>query len=349
MKTPEPKKLKSGTWFIQLRLTSPEGQLISVPVSAESKKECIRQAELVKAEHRSGRKVVRSAQNKTLREAAKEYIASRSESLSPSTRRGYNAIINTRFKDAADKPLGSIDWQRECNNEAKLCSAKTLKNSWGFVASVLRSEGQSVPEIRLPQVIPAERPWLDPDEITRFLAALRDTPAEIPALLALHSLRRSEICALTWEKLDLRNGIIYVEGAAVFDEKHKLTQKPTNKNNSSRRAVPIMIPRLTEILEAAEDKTGLVVRCNPDTIWARVNRVCRAASLPEVGVHGLRHSFASLAYHLGLSEVETMKLGGWSDTQTMRKIYTHLYDKDRLNAANKMLEFYKTANENANG
>ena len=44
--------------------------------------------------------------------------------------------------------------------------------------------------------------------------------------------------------------------------------------------------------------------------------------------------------------METMKLGGWSDSQTMRKIYTHLSDKDRLAASNKMLDFYKKANEN---
>ena len=344
MKIPEPKKLKSGTWFIQLRLTASDGKRVSIPVSAATKKECIRAAELIKAEHRSGRKVVQPASGKTLRQAAEEYIFKRSEALSPSTRRGYNTIIVSRFKGVMDAPIVGVDWQAECNREAKLCSAKTLKNSWGFISSVLRSEGQNVPEIRLPQVIPSERPWLDPDEITRFLAVLKDTPVEVPALLALHGLRRSEICALTWEKMDLQKGIIYVEGAAVFDEQQKLTQKPTNKNKASRRAVPIMIPRLAELLRASKEKEGLVVRCSPNTIWAQINRICKAAALPEVGVHGLRHSFASLAYHLGFSEMETMKLGGWSDAQTMRKIYTHLSDKERLNASNKMLEFYESAN-----
>lgn len=344
MKIPEPKKLKSGTWFIQLRLTASDGKRVSIPVSAATKKECIRAAELIKAEHRSGRKVVQPASGKTLRQAAEEYIFKRSEALSPSTRRGYNTIIVSRFKGVMDAPIVGVDWQAECNREAKLCSAKTLKNAWGFISSVLRSEGQNVPEIRLPQVIPSERPWLDPDEITRFLAVLKDTPVEVPALLALHGLRRSEICALTWEKTDLQKGIIHVEGAAVFDEQQKLTQKPTNKNKASRRAVPIMIPRLAELLRASKEKEGLVVRCSPNTIWAQINRICKAAALPEVGVHGLRHSFASLAYHLGFSEMETMKLGGWSDAQTMRKIYTHLSDKERLNASNKMLEFYESAN-----
>ena len=68
-----------------------------------------------------------------------------------------------------------------------------------------------------------------------------------------------------------------------------------------------------------------------------------------MGVHGLRHSFASLAFHLGLTEQETMELGGWSDYNTMRKIYTHLAAADRLKSQNKMAAFFKAnANKDAN-
>ena len=57
---------------------------------------------------------------------------------------------------------------------------------------------------------------------------------------------------------------------------------------------------------------------------------------------------ASFAYHLGMSERETMEIGGWSDPQTMHKIYTHLAAADRVKAENRMAEFYKNANQNAN-
>ena len=42
MKVPEPRKLKSGTWFLQMRLGGE-----SVPVSAATRTECIRQAEKI--------------------------------------------------------------------------------------------------------------------------------------------------------------------------------------------------------------------------------------------------------------------------------------------------------------
>ena len=77
-------------------------------------------------------------------------------------------------------------------------------------------------------------------------------------------------------------------------------------------------------------------------------KICRENNLPNVGIHGLRHSFASLAYHLQIPEKIAMEIGGWSDYQTMRKIYTHLSSIDRKKAENKMAEFYKNANKNAN-
>lgn len=91
-----------------------------------------------------------------------------------------------------------------------------------------------------------------------------------------------------------------------------------------------------------------MVRCSPNTIWSQINRVCKGAGLPLVGVHGLRHSFASLAHHIGLPEKEAMLIGGWEDAQTMHKIYTHIADADRVKAENMMAAFYKNANENAN-
>ena len=42
--------------------------------------------------------------------------------------------------------------------------------------------------------------------------------------------------------------------------------------------------------------------------------------MPEVGTHGLRHSFASLAYHLGMSELETMELGDVTKKKMLERI-----------------------------
>lgn len=331
MKVPNPRKLKSGTWFIQLRLGGE-----SISVSARTKKDCIDQARLIKAEYLAGKREKKWKEPKapTLGEAIDAYIERREAALSPSTIRGYTTIKRTRFLSLMDKEITKIspdDWQAACNKELreKHLSAKTLKNAWCFIASViLETTGNPAPKVKLPQVVVSERPFLEPEQIKPFIAAVHGTNIEIPALLALSSLRKSEILALQWENIDLEKRIIKVRGAAVIDEYGELVQKAENKNRTSNRNVPIMMGELYDALCAVEDKSGLVVASGQNSLYERINRICERNGFPLVGVHGLRHSFVSLAYHLNVPEKIVMEIGGWSDYGTMRKVYTHIARSD---------------------
>lgn len=346
MKVPEPRKLKSGTWFIQLRLGGE-----SIPVSALTRSDCIKQAQLIKAQHRADQREIKYKTDKTVRDLMTDYIDSIRKTASPSTVRGYVTIRDNRFSSIADKPADKIkNWQRVIDTEADLASAKTLKNAWGFLRTAMRHAGMTPPDVRLPQLVPPDKPWLEPDEVLRFVELVRGQSFEIPALLALHGLRRSEILALTYGKIDLTANTITVHGAAVMGEDNVLVHKQTNKNTSSHRIVPIMIPALADAVRSAppHQPDDPIYTSNANTLCSQINRLCRNNGLPQVGVHGLRHSFASLAFHLGLTEQETMELGGWSDYNTMRKIYTHLAAADRLKSQNKMAAFFKAnANQDA--
>lgn len=332
---PKAQEVSPGSWYIRLRLG---GESIAVYEATEAL--CKAKATAIKAGFLEGKK---HGSKLTLGEAIDKYISDRSAVLSPSTLRGYTQIRHCRFQAQMDKPLEDIkDWQKIINREAGEIGPKTLKNAWGLVKSVLDENGVLVKSVKLPQRVKPERPWLDYEQIATFLAAAKDKPGELPALLALHSLRRSELCAVTVGDVDLTAGTIRVAGAAVYSPDGSLIYKDTNKNTSSRRVIPIMIPRLRQLLEgcAGADPAERIITVVPNTIYTQINRICSAAGLPEVGVHGLRHSFASLAYHLGMSERETMDLGGWSDAQTVHKIYLHLAQQDRLSSANKMAGFY---------
>lgn len=334
MKVPAPRKLKSGTWFIQLRLSGE-----SISVSARTKKDCIDQARLIKAEYLAGKRERRRQEPEkpkapTLGEAIDAYISRREAALSPSTIRGYITIKRTRFLSLMDTEITEIatdDWQKACNDELKKkhCSAKTLKNAWGFISSVvLETTGIQAQKVKLPPVIASERPFLEPEQIKTFIAAVHGTNVEIPALLALSSLRKSEIVALQWESIDLDKKLIKVSGATVIDVNNQFVRKKENKNASSARVVPIMIDELYEALKAEKKESGPIIDYWPNMIYKRINRICEKNGLPLVGVHGLRHSFVSLAYHLNVPEKIVMEIGGWSDYQTMRKIYTHIARSD---------------------
>lgn len=334
IKVPTPRQLPSGNWFIQLRAEKQS-------ITEATKELCIAKAKAIRAGFVEKQT---KAPTITLSAAIDKYIASRDNTLSPATIRGYRTSQRNRFKSVMDKPINKIhNWQELCNDETAFCAPKTLKNAWGLVSSALSFNGITPPEVTLPQVLTEERPWLTPEEIKLFVAAVHGKPFEIPALLGLSSLRRSEICAVTWDKIDTKKGTITVSGAMVPNENHKFVLKKENKTKSSRRTIPIFIPQLTEAVEKArpEDPSSLIFRSNPNTLRNQINRLCLENNLPKVGVHGLRHSFASLAYHLQIPELDTVRLGGWSNSQTVHKIYTHLSQRDKNKAVKKIENFYK--------
>ena len=156
--------------------------------------------------------------------------------------------------------------------------------------------------------------------------------------LLKHSLRRSELLDL--ERADISEDCITVHGSRVPNSKNRLVHKETNKTSASTRTVPIVIPRLKEILPKDD---GYLIRCYCNTPTIQINRLCRANNLPEVGLHGLRRSFASLAHHLGWDIRTTMRYGGWSDYKTMNDFYIKLDEFDLLRDATKMVEFYSAA------
>ena len=336
LKNPTPVELPSGRWRCQITV---DGKRVSIveddPRTAHAK------AVAIRAEVMERRTTPRKL---TLNKAIDDYIESKSSALSPSTLYGYRSIQRTRFQAAMELDLHQITeqhWQEFCNAEAALCSAKTLKNAWMFISSVIYRATRQRIEVSLPAIPRNARPYLTHSQILVFVEHVRGTRCEIPALLALCSMRRSEILGLCWKDINLEQDLIYVHGAAVMGEDSQLVYKDTNKNDTSQRAVPILIPRLTEaVRENMGDPEDRIVHGNPNQIWAQINAVCDQAGLPRVGVHGLRHSFASLAYYLGIPEKVAMEIGGWKDSKTMHDIYTHIAQQDIADRAKEIRAFY---------
>lgn len=340
MKIPAIRQLPSGMYFCQLRL---DGRSISITDEDRDVVEAKAYA------YKSGILNLRKTpKNITVGDALKQYIELRRNILSPSTIRGYMIIYNNRLKSLQSRPISSLTAkivQRDINAEANLCSAKTLRNAYMLFASAIKEAGGEEFDIRLPQVMKAEIESLDPEQVPVLLSAIKGHPYEIPILLGLWSCRRSEIYGLTWDNIDLKKRQIHIVNTLVPDDTHKFVEKSTTKTRSSRRVIP-MSDQLYEALNAIPDKTGYVVKGSPETLRKKVNAICRANDLPEIGTHGLRHSFASLAYSLGIPPKVTMQIGGWENDAVMLRIYTHISKKDVEASAANILDYF---NQNANG
>lgn len=337
---PKPRKLASGAYTAQIMVA---GQRTTV--TAPTEKEYYTQARAIKSGLIETKKA--PGANITLSEAIDQYIEKRQNTLSPLTIRSYRIYQKNRFKSTMERSLSKIkptEWQKIVNDEASLCAPKTLKNAWGCIRSVVHdATGEYPPEVTLSAPIKGEPRFLDAEQIKIFVDAVKDTQYATPALLALSSLRISEIEALRWENIPPNPRLIRVSGAVVLDENNNRVEKKQNKNVSSSRNVPIMIPELAESLERDRKDSGPVMPYRQNSLRYGVAKICKANNLPDVGIHGLRHSFASLAYHLQIPEKIAAEIGGWKDETTMHKIYTHIASEDVEHYATSMTDFYRQA------
>lgn len=333
---PKPRQLANGSYSGQLMVNG-ERCTINAPTLEEYEVKA-------RATKLSLLEMKKAPPKVTLGDAVSSYIESNRNVLSPSTIRGYEMIRNNRFKRYMRIPYSEIDFQQMVNDETKLVSPKTITNAYALVKSALKAYRFELPEVNLPAVVTPDLLFLDYEQIPKYLDAVKGQAGELASILALHSLRMSELLAITYDDIILINNNYYVvvNKAVVRDSNNKYVLK-TTKTEKSNRKIPVMIPRLLELLP----ESGRLVTNTPVGIERQIRRACERASLPYIGCHGLRRSFASLAFHLRWDERSIMAIGGWSNMQTVHKVYIKLAQQDLKANTSTMADFYQITCEDS--
>ena len=335
MKLPKIERLPSGSYRAQIQIGGKRHS-----ITGATQKEVEREVAALKLELKRAPGKLSSG---TIGSAVDNYIEACEGIRSPSTVRGYREIRRNRFKAYMGKKLSQMDrnaYQAMVDAETRVCAPKTVKNAWGLVRTSIEAETGEKISVRLPAVPKFDHPFLEPEQIIPFVDAIKGKSYEVAALLALSSLRASEVAGLKWGNVDMEKRLIFVRGASVRDSNYKLVNKKTNKNDSSARTVPMIRP-LYEALLAAPRKGEYVVTITTNYVYQVVNETCERLGFPKVGLHGLRHSFASLSYSLNIPEKLSMEMGGWKDDKTMRKIYTHIASRDRAHFGDSFTGFFE--------
>ena len=341
MRLPKAQKLPSGAYRCQVMV---DGKRVSVvdddPNKVQAKAIALKTGLQEREEKISGGSI-------TLYDAITMYIDSRRNVLSPATIRGYKVIQNNRFHQLMKMKIRTInkaELQAAINADALSCSYKTLKNSIGLVVSVV-SEYKEINTrgLKYPQHVNKEHPYLDTQQIIELINACRDNIAEVPILLAVWlGLRRSEIMGLMWESIDFKNKRIKIEHSLVPNEDGEFVQKDQLKNASSRRVLScpeyIML-KLERYEPDPQKRIGRVFTMDPSVIYNNLKKICVKNNIPFVGVHGLRHTNASIMLSLGIVDKAAMKRGGWATDNTMKSIYQHVFASD-LNDAESAIDAY---------
>ena len=263
-------------------------------------------------------------QRMTFKTAAERYCEAKEGVLSPSTLRGYKSIrqnISDRFSGLMINDITGEDVQREVSSYSAKHSPKSTRNFHGFICAVL---GMYRPKLVLKTTMPKNkrREIYIPtdDDVSRILNMVSGTRYEVPFLLAIFGLRRSEICALTIN--DFSDSYVSVTKAMVQGPDMKwVTKDMTKTENGTRR---VFLPPY--VIEKVRSQ-GYIFTGAPAALYFKLIRCEEALGIPRFPFHCLRHYFASASHALGVPDEYLMAAGGWKTSSTLKRYRHPLRDK----------------------
>lgn len=138
--------------------------------------------------------------------------------------------------------------------------------------------------------------------------------ASLIRLLMFTGARSAEIRTLTWDRVDLDNGIIHLGDSKTGERDILLNEQAVEV----LREIPF-IDGNPHVIVGRKPGTCLV---NIRKAWVRI---CEEAEIEGVRIHDLRHSFASMAVSAGFDLPTIGGLLGHTQAQTTKR-YAHLVD-----------------------
>lgn len=165
-------------------------------------------------------------------------------------------------------------------------------------------------------------------EEARLILAQLDQPgvsASRWACALLAGLRQGEALGLTWEQVDLDQGLLFIEQAVQRIPKQGLQVVPL-KSSTSRRAVP-MVPPVLEALRAEPSREGYVwggaKPTDPRADWQAWRDLLERAGVEPKPLHAARATTASLLMEAGVADKVIAEILGHSQVIITREKYLH--------------------------
>ncbi len=217
----------------------------------------------------------------------------------------------------------------------------------GFVATVA-TDGAELPPLNERKIEPPSS--ADVRAVLSHLLEYNPDWGTLFAVVAWTGCRRGEVCGLHWEDVDLDAGSLVIRRAVVTVPGGTM-ERGTKTGGIRRIAIG---PKTVELLlahlernakraaacEVELERTGYVFSpdpasrrpYNPVSISRAWATACKAASVPSMRVHDLRHHSATTLLKNGSSIGEVMDRHGWTTVQMINR-YRHLLEAQDLQAA----------------
>ena len=339
LKIPEPKKLPSGSWRIQIQVN---GRKYSI--TDKDKKVVKQRAKEIYA----GAKVEKRIPL-TVREAMLAQISLKQDVLSPSTILGYERYTKNYLQSIMAKNITELtqeDVQRAVNEDVKRgISPKTIRNAHGFLTSILNFYR---PDFKLQTILPQKRPYNvhipEEEEMRKIWLACKDSEYELPILLGCWlGLRMSEIRGLKFTDIDGAHIHIQramVRGKSLSGDSKTASREKLTKTYSGDRWIK-MSQYIIDLIVKQPRRSEYICPYSESAIYKNYKRACAKAEVEPSRFHDLRHFEASEAHSIGVPDQYQIQRLGHKTDNMLKTTYRHtLRDKEDpfADAINRQME-----------
>ena len=166
------------------------------------------------------------------------------------------------------------------------------------------------------------QPWSD-EQIAVYVNACQTHKHGICFSLAIMlGMRRGEICGLKWGDIDFTSNELTICNQRVRLSSGQIIDCAP-KSESSIRTVPIPSDLLPRLRKERGHPAAYVCSITPSALSHAHSKLVQRLGLPHIGMHGLRHSFAtSSVKHTG--DIRSLQaILGHSSYAVTANIYTH--------------------------
>ena len=268
----------------------------------------------------------------SLGDAVERYIELKEGVLSPSTVTGYRSdLVRIRKHMIADKDISAltnIDLQRFVSEMAMSVSPKTCSNTFGLVSATLST---FIPEFRIHVTMPERQRRMskvpDVDDVQRLIEYCDCPEMKLAIVLAAkYTLRRGEVCALTFDDVNYQTKHISINKAYVAVER-KYWKIKAPKTPFSYRDI-VVSDDVLEVIRSLDQGRERILNMNPDQLEHKYQYLKKRAGV-DVRFHDLRHHAASIMHAAGIPQRYIEAKGGWRPgSKVLTDIYQHTFERE---------------------
>lgn len=253
-----------------------------------------------------------------------------------------------RVSDALGQLVGALF---EPMGNDKGLSAKTILHHHRLISVILQTAvewqvlfANPCDRVKPPRVEHKEARYLDEEQAARLMEVLESADIQNSTMIKLllyTGMRRGELCGLTWEDIDFEKSVIHIRRSSLYLADKGIFEDET-KNATSRRSIKVPADAMQALrafrawqrrqaLQLGDQwqASGRVFTAwngapiHPDTVTGWFARFIKENDLPDISLHSLRHTNATLLIAAGTNLQTVAARLGHASVTTTSKIYAH--------------------------